>query len=104
MSNNQLTDISVVAQLSELEVLGLGDNHISDINPLAALLRLRDLDTRNNPITDISVLAGLPLTRLVLGVALIDDISVLSLMSELTDLEILGYYQQINKSSLVDIN
>ena len=61
---NLLSDISPLAELTELQELNLGSlnpghNRISDISSLAGLTELRGLDLRGNPISDISPLSGL---------------------------------------------
>ena len=52
MKNNNITDISPLANLVNLERLELQNNRITDITPLESLTYLEHLDTRNNPIFD----------------------------------------------------
>ncbi len=61
---NLLSDISPLAELTELQELNLGNlnpggNRIFDISSLAGLTKLQTLDLRSNPISDISPLSGL---------------------------------------------
>lgn len=59
LSENQIQDISVLANLTNLTSLGLRDNKIQDISALANLTNLTSLDLWDNKIQDISVLASL---------------------------------------------
>ena len=54
-----ITDISVLAQCTDLTWLNLNNNQISDLTPLKNLNKLESLFLNNNMITDISALAGL---------------------------------------------
>ena len=56
---NQITDISSLKGLTKLEKLGLWDNEITDVSPLAGLTNLEELALHGNQITDVSPLAGL---------------------------------------------
>ena len=56
---NQITDISSLKGLTNLEELGLWDNEITDVSPLAGLTNLEELALHGNQITDVSPLAGL---------------------------------------------
>ena len=57
--HNQISDVSPLAGLVNLENLNLVSNQISDVSPLAKLTNLRILDLKNNQISDVSPLAGL---------------------------------------------
>ena len=59
LSDNQIQDISVLANLTNLTSLNLGHNQIQDISVLANLTNLTSLDLWDNKIQDISVLASL---------------------------------------------
>ena len=59
LDNNEISDISPLAGLTNLEQLDLQVNKISDISPLAGLTNLRWITLDNNNISDISPLAGL---------------------------------------------
>ena len=56
LSYNSISDISPIAELTNLEALYLGNNPISDISPLAGLNELRELSLDNNSISDLSPL------------------------------------------------
>ncbi|GAH14879.1 unnamed protein product, partial [marine sediment metagenome] len=56
---NQISDISPLAGLRNLERLYLYGNQISNLSPLAGLKKLVNLYLENNQISDISSLAGL---------------------------------------------
>ena len=56
---NQITDISSLKGSTKLEKLGLWDNEITDVSPLAGLTNLEELALHGNQITDVSPLAGL---------------------------------------------
>jgi len=56
---NKITDVSPLAGLTNLEVLGLYRNKISDLSPLKGLTNLKALWLGGNKISDLSPLAGL---------------------------------------------
>jgi Leucine-rich repeat (LRR) protein len=58
-SYGKLSDISVLANFTNLTELDLGKNSITDLSPLAALSELRVLDLSDNSITDLSPLSAL---------------------------------------------
>ena len=58
-SNNDISDVSALVGLVNLEFLQLADNNISDITSLAGLVRLGELDLADNAISDVSALSGL---------------------------------------------
>ena len=73
-----MSDISPLANLTNLTWLGLDSNQISDISALAGMTALNWLFIENNQITDISALANLvSLTILRLTSNQISDISAL---------------------------
>ena len=77
----------MLAGLTSLEGLGLGNNSISDISALSSLTSLTGLSIASNNISDISVLAGLTnLTGLTIGYNSISDISALSSLTSLENL------------------
>ena len=55
LEHNNISDISPLAELTGLEVLGIYSNHITDITPLANLKKLQFLSIGDNRIQDISV-------------------------------------------------
>ena len=72
---NNISDVTPLAELTQLRELSLGDN-ISDVSPLAELTQLTNLYLRNNNISDVTPLAELTqLTNLHLGNNNISDVS-----------------------------
>ncbi|MGA1191131.1 MAG: leucine-rich repeat domain-containing protein, partial [Bdellovibrionota bacterium] len=79
IEHKQLTDITVLAELTALRGLYLKNNSIRELPPLASLTELRGLDLDGNNISDISRLAELPdLEVLFLGRNKITDITPLA--------------------------
>lgn len=60
LSNNKLTDISVLSNISTLTNLYLANNNIANIEPLKTNTSLKILDISGNQISDISALSNLP--------------------------------------------
>jgi hypothetical protein len=56
---NNINDLSPLSGLTNLEYLNLEINNISDLSPLASLTNLTELDLSQNNITDLSPLSGL---------------------------------------------
>ena len=56
---SKLTDISVLAELTQLQILDLGYNQITDVSALKEITQLEELSLRENQLTDVSPLAGL---------------------------------------------
>ena len=76
LMNNRITDISLLANLTNLTHLYLGDNALPTIEPLAGLINLRVLDLYNAGVKDITPLANLTaLESLVIVRNMIVDIS-----------------------------
>ena len=89
--NNNITDISSLAGLTNLTRLALGGNNITDISALAGLTNLDLLDLGYNSISDFSALSGLTnLTTLHLSLNNITDISPLAGLTNLTTLNLRG--------------
>jgi internalin A len=87
LSNNQITDISVLGSLTNLTTLHLSNNQITDISSLGSLINLTRLELCDNQITDISSLGSLTnLTILFLDNNQITDISFLGSLTNLTAL------------------
>ena len=88
LSNNQISDISPLAQLTQLTKLNLGGaNQISDISPLAQLTLLTELDLSSNQISDITPLTQLTQLRwLLLLLNQISDISPIAQLKQLSQL------------------
>ena len=84
---NNISDIFPLLGLTDLTYLNLGDNNISDISALSGLTDLTYLDLNGSNISDISALSGLTdLTELHLYANNISDISPLSGLTDLTTL------------------
>ena len=78
--NNEISDIAPLAGLEALTVLLLDDNYIADVTPLAELRSLTGLDLYNNEISDATPLAELrSLTRLDLRGNAISEIALAGL-------------------------
>ena len=63
LNDNQIQDVSSLAELTRLETLNLRDNEITDVSPLADLTSLKTLDITNNPIENVGVLFRLKQAR-----------------------------------------
>jgi len=59
LSKNKISDISPLKNLRNLQILHLNDNKISNLNSLSELHKLETLDLRSNEIEDISPIIGL---------------------------------------------
>ena len=85
----EITDLSIISELTELEVLDLSDNNISDISVLANMPNMIELYLENNCITDISALANMTwLLVLDLSGNCITDFSVLEQLEHLEEVDI----------------
>lgn len=60
MAQTGLTDVQLLSQLTQLQILSLWDNNIGDIAPLANLKKLRYLDLDYCSVMDLAPLLGLP--------------------------------------------
>ena len=90
LDGNAIADVSPLANLTNLTLLGLGDN-VADVSPLANLTNLTYLSLSNNSITDVSPLAGLTnLKHLFLGNNSITDVSPLANLTNLITLYLEG--------------
>lgn len=84
-----ISDISALKNLTNLQSLNLGKNKISEIGALRNLKNLTSLDLQRNSISDISALSGLnKLKSLTLDHNDISDISALSGLTSLTMLSV----------------
>ena len=63
ITENQVYDLTPLANLTNLESLRLDDNHISDITPLANLTKLRYLSLEFSQLSDLSPLENLAKLR-----------------------------------------
>ncbi len=87
--DNSISDISPLAELTQLKSLTLLRGYTHDITPISNLTQLTELRIAGNPITDITTLAGLTqLTNLSLYDNLLIDISPLTNLKKLTDLDL----------------
>ena len=86
---NEISDLSLLAQLKNLEILGLSNNKIQDLSPLAKLPKLKSLYLYHNNIVDISALSKLEnLDYLSIRVNNIQDISALKDLKNLNTLHL----------------
>jgi Leucine-rich repeat (LRR) protein len=84
---NKISDITPLDALTNLSKLYLWDNNVSDISPLAGLTNLTELSLWGNNISDITPLAGLTnLSKLSLAENIVSDISPLAGLTNLTEL------------------
>jgi hypothetical protein len=100
LNDPAVTSLAGIGQFKNLKVLIASFNSISDLTPLIALPGLEQIVLDHNPITDLSALtatARTALTRLVLGVNKISDITPLS---SLTSLQVLD----LASNQIVDIS
>lgn len=89
LSNNAVTDISAIQNASDLLSLTMNNNQVADISPLQDHFQLDYLLMGNNQVSDISVLHNLTsLSTLYLHGNQIQDISALSNLVNLVDLYI----------------
>ena len=91
LNEAQVSDLSPLAGLSNLEWLYLGETEVSDLSPLAGLKKLNAIDLESTEVTDLSPLAGLSnLKWLALNNTPVSDLSPLA---GLKDLESLVVYE-----------
>ena len=89
LRDNQISDISPIAGLINLQRLYLDDNLISDISPIAGLVELHRISLNRNPVSDMSPLRSLKnLNHLSMNHTSISDIS---LVRNLPSLTIFGF-------------
>ena len=97
INRNTISDISPVRGLTNLTLLVFKGNQISDISPIAGLINLQGLYISDNPISDISLVRGLiNLTHFDLHETLVTD---LSPVAGLINLEHLGFGNNISDLS-----
>lgn len=82
LTNNQISDISLLKALPKLESLYLSSNQIRDIDVLGLFAGLKFLDLNNNAVADISPIKDLRLSYLYLHQNNIESIADLSALSE----------------------
>lgn len=88
---NQVSDISVLADLKLLDRLDLANTAVSDVRPLAELENLTELQLDGSRVSDISPLSNLPkLERLTLNRTAVKDIRPLKTVTTLKSLNVSG--------------
>ena len=89
ISDNQISDVSPLKDLTNLRRLDLDDLQISDVSPLKDLTNLTYLDLDGNQISDLSPLSTLRnLTELDLDGNEVSDLSPLSVLTNLIELDL----------------
>lgn len=97
-AENVITDISALADKTELTAVSLAGNAISDISALANLANLESVVFDNNKISDISALAGKEkLTTVAMSGNEISDISAVATLNALETLS-------LDNNAIVDIS
>jgi len=90
ISNTGISDISLLANLTNLKALDLDRTNITDISPLAPLTNLIWLILRDTNVSDVSPLANLTnLKEINLNYIKVSDISSLANLTNLEDLGLL---------------
>ena len=90
VNSNAISDLSPLANLTNLETLGLNHTAVSDVSPLAHLTNLKVLGLWNTGVSDVSALAHLTnLKTLWFGDTGVSDVSPLA---HLTNLKVLGLW------------
>jgi CHAT domain-containing protein/Tfp pilus assembly protein PilF len=91
LENQQISDLSPLETLPQLQVLYLSNNQISDLQPLSVLTQLQKLYLNGNQISDLRPLSPLNhLNLLYLDDNQIADLTPLSQLSQLTELYLSG--------------
>ncbi len=89
LTEKNISDLSALSRLTNLENLHLRGNPVSDLSPLAGLTGLRTLDLFSTQASDLTPLEGLTgLTTLFLDNTRVTDVSSLAGMTELTQLHL----------------
>jgi Leucine Rich repeats (2 copies) len=63
LSNNQITDMSPLSQLIDLQRLNLNGNPLMNLSPLASLVQLEQLEISVSALVDVTPLSQLPLLK-----------------------------------------
>jgi tetratricopeptide (TPR) repeat protein len=91
LNENEIRDLSPLKKLSNLNGLYLGQNRITDISPLKDLIKLKDVDLSRNEISNMEPLKNLTnLSGLFLMFNRITDISPLENLTNLVWLDLSG--------------
>jgi internalin A len=85
--NEQFSDLSPLANLTDLQTLDCDSTHVSDLSPLANLTTIQSLSCSSTPVSDLSPLANL--TNLLLLLCSSMSVSDLSPLANLTVLQTL---------------
>jgi len=92
LQDNEIRDISPLADLPNLTSLAIGQNGVSDLSPLTDLTNLEELDLEGNRISDLSPLANLA------------NLIFLDLASnEISDITALVENEGLGKGDIVDL-
>ena len=84
-----LTDLSLLARLTNLQYVNLNHTLVTDLSPLAGLTNLRSIVLMSTPVTDLSPLAGLTNLRFLdLGHTSVSDLSPLAGLTNLQFLDL----------------
>ena len=101
LSLTQVSDVSALAALTNLQQLDLWNTQVSDVSALAALTNLQQLDLSGTQVSDVSALAALTnLQQLDLSGTQVSDVSALAALTNLQQLN-LSYTQVSDVSVLV---
>ena len=105
---HDITDIEPISRLANLVDLDLSWNYITDLNPLKGLIQLESLKLSSNRISSIESLKGLTkLQGLFLDENRISDISPIVSLSNLTGLELsqnsINYISPISKLKKIEV-
>ena len=91
LTHNVVSDVTPLAGLTKLQLLVLSGNPVSDVTPLAGLVSLEKLDLRRTQVTDVTPLAGLTnLEWLYLNDTSVTDVSPLAGLASLEKLNLRG--------------
>jgi internalin A len=63
LSNNELTNLSLLSQLLDLQRLNLNKNPLTDISALESLVQLEQLEISLSALVDVTPLTKLPLLK-----------------------------------------
>jgi hypothetical protein len=89
LSGTQVSDVSPLAGLGQLELLNLRGTEVSDVGPLAGLTQLRSLDLSETWVTDVKPMSGLgQLRTLYLFNSPVSDVSPLAGLGQLQRLHL----------------
>jgi Leucine-rich repeat (LRR) protein len=103
-SNRSLTDLTPLAGLEYLQILGLADTQVSDLTPLVALTGLEYLDLAATPVSDLRPLSGLRhLQTLDLRFAKVSNLAALARLTRLQRIDLYGT-QVSNVAPLSELN